>query len=158
MRMIIVACSIALLAAAPAGAKLVSAGFGKSWGKPGVSLEQYRADAVACGRQAASLDLSWSNPARALVLASRLIDNAADIQAAGDALRIASPERNVAKAGDLIHSALDHCLVEHGYRQFRLTGEQRHRLAKLPTGSIERHTYLHSLASDPVILASQAVD
>ena len=41
---------------------------------------------------------------------------------------------------------------------FKLTTEQRHRLSKLPVGSDARHAYLHSLASNPDILARQAAE
>jgi hypothetical protein len=144
--------------AIPAGARLVTPARSVSWGKAGVSLETYRTDAIACGRQAAALDLRDTAPAKSLVLASRLIENATDVESASNAMWIASPERNIGKAGDLIKAALDQCLIDKGYRQFRLSDAQRKRLAKLPTGSLERHTYLHSLASNPEILAHQAVN
>ena len=148
----------ATIAAFPLQARLVSAGAGISWGKPGVSLQDYRSDAVACGRQAAALDVSRSGPAESFILASRLLENPPDIETAGDAMRIAAPERNFAKVGDMLKLALDDCLVARGYRQFKLTGDQRARLGKLATGSRERHAYLHSLASNPDILARQAVN
>ncbi|MDB5693407.1 MAG: hypothetical protein JWO81_2470 [Alphaproteobacteria bacterium] len=158
MRRLIVAIGLSALAAIPAQARYVSAGYDKSWGKVGVSLAAYRGDAVACGRQAASLDLAGSDPARALVLASRLIDNAPDVETASDAMRIASPERNFLKAGDLLQAALERCLTQRGYRRFKLTSGQRHRLSELPIGSDARHAYLHSLASNPDVLTRQAVD
>jgi hypothetical protein len=145
-------------AALPAEARNVTPGRSLSWGKAGVSLQDYRADAIACGRLAAALDLRNTGPARSLVIASRLLDNASDAESASLAMWIASPERSFAKAGDIMKAALDHCLIEKGYRQFRLTDTQRKRLSRLPNGSVERHAYLHSLASNPVILARQAVN
>jgi hypothetical protein len=158
MRMIVLTACIAAAAASPAEARLVGPGFDKSWGKAGVSLEQYRADAIACGREAAAIDLAGSGPAKSLVIASRMLDNNPTLETAGVAMWIASPERNFAKAGDIMHARLDRCLTDHGYREFKLSTEQRHRLRRLPVGSLERHTYLHRLASDPTILASQAID
>ena len=47
-----------------------------SWGKAGVSLEDYRADAVACAREAVNLDIANTTAAKRLVAASRAIDTA----------------------------------------------------------------------------------
>ena len=72
------ACAVATaaaFAASAAGARLVSPGFSISWGKAGVTLTQYRADAIACGQNAAATDLSNTDPAKALVIGSRLIGN-----------------------------------------------------------------------------------
>jgi hypothetical protein len=149
--------AIALIAtsAVPAQARLVAPGHSLSWGKPGVSLEDYRSDAVACGRQAAAVDLRGTGPAKSFVLASRLIENAFTLEDTTNAMWIASPERNFGKAGDIMKEALDGCLIAKGYRQFKLTGAQQKKLGKLPTGSLQRHAYLHSLASNPDILAHQ---
>src|SRR3954470_17760950 len=177
---ILLIASVAALAAAPAAARLVSPGLGISWGKPGVTLTQYRADAIQCGRHAAATDLAGTDPARALVLGSRLMENdptvgpgavtdptggpsaAADaVQGAGSSpsvMQMIGPERQFAKAGDILESALERCLREHGYRKFKLTSEQRHRLSKMPLGSDARHSYLHSLASNPDVLTRQAAD
>ena len=73
-------------------------------------------------------------------------------------MQMIGPERQFAKAGDILESALERCLREHGYRKFKLTSEQRHRLSKLRVGSDARHAYLHSLASDPEVLTRQATD
>jgi hypothetical protein len=158
MRKLIVAVSLAALAAAPASARYVGPGSSQSWGKANVSLADYRADAVACGRQAAAVDVAGTAPAEALVVASRMLDNAPDAWTAVDAMRIASPERNMLKVGDILQAELDRCLAARGYHKFKLTAQQRHKLAKLPVGSDARHAYLHSLASDPTLLARQAVD
>lgn len=180
MRTVTVGLSIALLAAAPAGARLVSAGPGQSWGKAGVSLAQYRADAIACGHEAAAYDLKGSDPARALIVASRMMDNegasrAAPVgseaggpsaasdpldlgRAAAIAKQMVDPQRQFAKAGELLENALEQCLTKRGYRKFGLTKAQRSRLAKLATGSDARHAYLHSLASDPAVLEQQPAD
>jgi hypothetical protein len=73
-------------------------------------------------------------------------------------MRMISPERQFAKAGDILERAVERCLSERGYRKFKLTSDQRHRLSKLPIGSDARHAYLHSLASDPEVLTRQAAD
>ena len=158
MRKLIAAIAVSAFVAAPAAARYVGPGRDKSWGKPGVTLADYRADAVTCGRQAAALDVADSSPAKAFVLASRLIDNAPDLERVGVAMQIASPERNFLKVGDMLQAALERCLTARGYHKFKLTSAQRHRLARLAPGSDERHAYLHSLASDPEVLARQAVN
>jgi hypothetical protein len=181
MRMLVVAACIMVVAASPAAARLVSAGYGKSWGKAGVSLEQYRADSVACGRLAAGTDLRGTDPAEALVIATRLIDNGDEgsqaaakiansqaggapvsvIDLAGPSLlvdQMVNPGRQISKAADILHSTLDQCLTERGYRRFHLTSDQMRRLSKLPLGSDARRSYLHSLASNPQILARQTIE
>jgi hypothetical protein len=170
----------ALVFAAPVAARLVSPGYGISWGKAGVSLAQYRADAIQCGQNAAATDLANTDPAKALVVGSRMIANdpngnmpsvvdpMAGPSAAPDVVgnsgssasvnQMIAPDRQIAKAGDILESTLERCLRQKGYSKFKLTSEQRHRLSKLPIGSDARHAYLHSLASDPKVLTRQAVD
>lgn len=53
--------------------------------------------------------------------------------------------------------ALRACLTERGYREFRLTEEQRAHLRTLPEGSDERRAYLHQLGSDSAVLAAQGL-
>jgi hypothetical protein len=179
---IALACTAAAFVAVtggPAAARLVSPGLGISWGKPGISLAQYRADAIQCGQNAAATDLAGTDPAKALVIGSRMIANdpnaspaavvdpragpAASADVVGSAgstpgvEQMIGPDRQIAKAGDILETALERCLARHGYRKFKLTGEQRRKLAKLPLGSDARHAYLHSLASDPEVLERQAV-
>ena len=145
-----------------------------SWGKPGVSYEQYRADATICLREAAGTDLTGTEPANALVLASRRIETALTndftpmVGGGFDPLitfanavqqqRIAArPDLRIRQARDILQARLDHCLEEHGYRRFQLTDAQRRRLNHFDMRQPERQVYLHSLASDPQVLASQAV-
>ena len=52
-------------------------------------------------------------------------------------------------------SIAERCLVDRGYSRFRLTAEQQATLGRLKKGSPERHRFLHALASDPDVLASQ---
>lgn len=180
MRRPILIAAMLAVAAAPAAARLVSPGAGISWGKAGVSLDQYRKDAIECGRNAAATDLAGTDPAKALVIGSRLMENdpnaaagavvdptagpaaAADVVAGAGStpgvMQMIGPERQFAKAGDILEGALERCLKTRGYRKFKLTSEQRHRLAKLPPGSDARHFYLHSLASNADVLARQAVN
>jgi len=131
-----------------------------SWGKPGVSFEAYRADATACLRAAAATDLTGTEPAEALVLASRRVETAlnSDPWSVAQAVDAARPDLSVRQAREIIQARLDHCLADHGYHRFRLTDAQRRQLNHFSLRQPERQVYLHSLASDPQVLASQAFD
>jgi hypothetical protein len=165
--------------AAPAAASPAS-----SWGKAGVSFEEYRADATNCLREAAATDLSGSEPARALVLATRRIeagltrdltpivnggaglapatarpafdpfDQAA--QRVGLARSLARVDLRMRQAREILQARLEQCLAGRGYRHFRLTEAQRRMLDRFPARAPERQAYLHRLASDPQILATQS--
>lgn len=126
-----------------------------SWGKAGVSLEQYRADSFACTRQAVYHDISKSDPAKAFQLATRLADDETDPLAYARAGQMVGVERQMAKVKALQYATLEQCLSGLGYRPFRLTTAQRARLEELKAGSDERRAYLHSLAADPEVLAAQ---
>jgi hypothetical protein len=167
-----------LVISSPATAKLVTGGPGVSWGKAGISLDQYRRDAIACGLHASGSDLEGTDPAKAMVVASRRIENdpnggpnavqdgtqppGAAYDALGSSGSTASvtemANRQIGKAGDILKRELERCLAGLGYHPFKLTGEQKRKLARLPAGSDARHAYLHSLASNPDILEHQAVN
>jgi hypothetical protein len=145
--------------ASPATADRISAGHQKSWGKGGVSLEQYWADSTECAQAAAETDLEGSKPARALQFWTRLgngnmpPNNYADIWMS---MRI-NPEVQWNRAATILRRELEGCLMMRGYVRFELTEEQHAMLKDLEQGSDERRAYLHSLASDPAILAQQAI-
>jgi len=142
--------------ASPASAERIGPGHHKSWGKAGVSFEDYASDAGMCGQRAANIDLAGTQPARALVLASRFMDN----WKGGDAImavRFASLDVQWNRAATIMQRELDSCLIERGYVKFELTRGQARRLRTLEQDSEERRQYLHSLASDPEILAAQAL-
>jgi hypothetical protein len=151
---------IALAATAGLGSASAASRPTLSWGKSGVSYEAYRADATACLRAAASTDLTGTEPAEALVLASRRIETAmnSDPWSVAEVTDMARPDLRIRQARDIIQARLNHCLVAHGYSRFRLTDAQRRQLNHFNLRQPERQVYLHSLASDPQILASQSVD
>jgi hypothetical protein len=178
---------ILILLAATAG--LASAAYAAnapqtSWGKAGISFDDYRSDATFCLREAAGTDLTGTEPANALVLASRRMaagdtnDYTPSVGGASGAStaiatggfdplieaanrmqreRIAArPDLRIRQAHDIMQRRLDHCLAGRGYHRFRLTDDQRRRLRHFPERAAERQTYLYSLASDPRILAAQS--
>jgi len=145
-----------------------------SWGKAGVSLDQYRADAAACTAQGYFKDISGTRAAQAFVRGSRELDDAtqsnfqpapgedpteAELIYAGHMQAIVhsvNPERQMADIATLQQDIVDTCLIAHGYRRFRLSDAQRRDLARLAIGSTARRQYLFRLASDPAVLAQQA--
>ena len=133
-----------------------------SWGKAGVSFEQYRADAVTCGKAGYYRDVSDSKAAQAFVKGSRMIDTALSTGADPgiDVARVVEgvrPELRMREVGALLMGGVEQCLVGLGYSRFRLTEEQRDEAEKLKVGTPERHAYLHRLASDADVLARQRI-
>ena len=148
-----------------------------TWGKAGVSFEEYRDDAVTCGRTAHYADVSQTEHAKAFAEATRRLEAADDhsmgpagATTADDAYRMAElgarserirssirPEKRLRELKAALVSIVERCLEERGYSRFRLTIEQQQALNRLQRGSPERHAYLHRLASDHGVLASQAV-
>lgn len=179
MRILIALAATVALAGAAAAASAPQT----SWGKAGVSFDDYRGDATFCLRQSAATDLTGTEPANALVLASRrmatgetndytpsiggasstssrIIGGGFDpiIEAANRMQRermAARPELRIRQAHDIMQRRLDNCLAGRGYHRFRLTDDQRRQLRRLPARAAERQTYLYSLASDPQVLAAQ---
>ena len=157
------------LAAVSAPAATSTQGPKESWGKAGVSFEQYREDAVECGRSGYYLDVSSTEAAKQLVSASRQLDMIAQgsgvdpmdqaLHYANQRQRIVSsthPDKQFNDIKDLLQATVDRCLKSRGYLKFQLTDDQRRALRKLKIGSEARHIYLYRLASDPAVLAGQA--
>lgn len=143
-----------------------------SWGKAGVTLEAYRADAVACGREGYYLDVSNTEAAKVFKQASSQLENneaslaatamTGDLdrtmQIANDSTRIverARPAERMKEVRTLLQDTVSGCLQARGYTRFQLTPAQQRHLRALKIGSPGRHAYLHRLASDPAVLAAQ---
>lgn len=140
-----------------------------SWGKPGVTLETYRADAVACGREGYYLDVSNTEAAKAFKQASSQLENneaslsmggSLDraIQIANDSSRIVErtrPAQRMKEVRTLLQDTVSSCLRARGYTRFQLTPEQQRYVQSLKIGSPARHAYMHGLASNPAVLAAQ---
>jgi len=148
---------LSLALAAPASARMIGAGYKTSWGKAGVSLEDYWIDSSQCGFQAYNLDLTGTGPARVLIIASRMAENPISVEDAARARQFANEEVQWDRAASIMQSELDSCLIRRGYVKFKLTDSQADELAGLEKGSLERRRFLHSLASDPAVLAAQGV-
>ena len=156
----------------------------ESWGKAGVSLAQYRQDALECALKGHYLDISKTDDAKAFVKASRQLDavttgasaptttgasatgpnstNSIDQMAeyANQQQHIVDsvrPEERFHSIKRMLVDRTGQCLANRGYSKFRLTEEQRHQLRKLKFGSDERRTYLYNLASNPGVLQTQGI-
>jgi len=148
-----------------------------SWGKAGVDLETYRDDSLECGLLGYYADVSETEQAQAFVRATRQmesIDNpnytpsSATAAQATDMMVIQArqydqirrgirPEKRMEELKLGLEGVVQQCLRERGYVQFRLTDAQREALSEFDRGSDERRAFLHSLASNPEIIASQPV-
>ena len=154
----------------------------ESWGKAGVSLAQYRQDALDCGLQGYYTDISKTDDAQAFVKASKQLDAITTggmapmrtgssgtgpdtTDSIDQALRYADQQEHIIQGirpeerfknikATLVTNA-QQCLQKRGYSKFELTADQQKRLRKLKAGSDERRAYLYSLATDPAVLQSQ---
>jgi hypothetical protein len=184
MRILIVPVALLCISGAAMAAPAPEA----SWGKAGVSLQDYRLDATLCLRTVEHLDLQGTEPAEALVRGTRRIDTiyaqaggefggagapagqsqpaggqaspGGAIQPGGQVMNVVEftrPQHRINQIRALMRVAMHACLTELGYTRFRLTEEQREALRRLRYGEPERHAFLHRLASDPAVLAAQAL-
>jgi hypothetical protein len=150
-----------------------------SWGKPGVSMADYRLDSAQCIIEASggaptqgadsSVDRKSADPNQTsntsesrggtngpggLASSGAIVySGSANPEDANQAaIQQRAQELSAKRAQKMV---MESCLASRGYHQFRLTPEQAAHLAKLPEGSAERRTYLHSLGSDPAVIAAQ---
>lgn len=172
MRALAIAACLILIAPALAEAPSMADLHKTSWGKAGVSFEQYRTDAVQCALKASSYDITKAPVGKKLIAFSKGRENArlhARLQAptewGGDGPYFAkrSPwiehfqDSAYLETRDLQYDLLGQCLHARGYRQFRLTAQQIKTLDGLQRGSDARRAYLHHLASDPAVIARQGL-
>jgi len=146
-----------------------------SWGKPGVSLADYRADAIACATDAVNLDIARTEVGQRLVTQQKAVEKLSQelwmwAPAQSSGYRGAyTPTAAIIRAhipggpvtfddiSGIQYGALDRCLIGKGYQQFKLTAGQIETLRHLKRGSDERRYYLHSLASDPQVMKRQGL-
>lgn len=133
----------------------------ESWGKAGVTYDQYRLDAVECSSEGYNLDISQTEDAKAFVRASRQLEteigSGLDPYTYQSIVKNARPGMRYRSIKNLQQSTVDHCLANRGYRKFRLNAQQRDGLQKLKVGSLERHMYLYRLGTDSNVVGTQAV-
>jgi hypothetical protein len=138
---------------------------GISWGKTGISFEQYRGDAVECGRSGYYLDVADTEAAQVFRRATRVLEaSEANATPSVDtyitSARIVEgtrPEYRMEDVRKLLQGTVDGCLIDRGYTPFQLSQAQRKQLGRLKMGSPERHAFLYKLATDPEVLSAQKV-
>lgn len=176
--------AISLISVLTATSVLAAPAPEESWGKAGITLAQYRRDAIECGLQGYYTDISKTDDAKAFVNASQQLDAITTsgtvpatvdsnpmgpdtTNAAAEATQYAAQQRHIVESvrpderykslKQLLVSKTEQCLVGRGYSKFELTEDQRHALRKLKAGSDQRRAYLYSLASNPAVLQNQRI-
>lgn len=147
-----------------------------SWGKAGVSYEDYRQDSIACGKQGATTSMAGRPEYDAVMLGIGRQDTDIDIgrslppsathedpieKLARDyALNGAKsrPEPKVKALQGVLEAAVRDCLSARGYTRFVLTPDQAAALSKHKKGAEGRFRYLHALASSETVLDQQRYD
>lgn len=170
---------------APMLGACVSNGPMTSWGKEGVSMTDYRVDGAYCAVMASRTQpgdngantaggISGKNsslpstPAVSTSQSSGAPSGGAFPTGGGGSYRDSAPPDVVSRAAQQQRSqemaaqrakadALKSCLYERGYTEFKLTPEQRAKLATLPEGSDERREFLYKLGTDPAVLKANKV-
>jgi hypothetical protein len=138
-----------------------------SWGKAGVSYEQYRADVLECGTAGLNTKIDDTAPVAELRKGTRQledVDNRMSSQQGDMANNIAErqaiersiqPGQQVLRIKEIMFETIRQCMIDHQYVRFALTDQQQAEYRKVSGGPANRAKYIHSLASDPAILESQ---
>jgi hypothetical protein len=124
-----------------------------SWGKPNVAFAEYRTDADECSDEAFGAKL-WLEPIYRIVRANYQYNMDLYSYARAGDMMIHGVTVTVA---DQLQNAVDRCLIDRGYTRFRLTEAQNRQLSRLHRGTMERAHFLHSLAADASVMATQAL-
>jgi hypothetical protein len=140
-----------------------------SWGKAGVSKQDYGNDVGMCTGIASQVG-SGSGVNTAGGVSGRNSGAGGSGAAPGSsgtvaggtyqgmassdyAQRAATQQRSQEMAAKRAQTdAYKSCLAERGYKEFTLSAEQRAHLATLKAGSNEYHEYLYSLGTDPAVV------
>jgi hypothetical protein len=152
-----------------------------SWGKAGVSLEQYARDATECADTSRTVAVSIKpetlkrldalSSVQLLHLAMQIVSREGDPVAIVAAMSDTKSADDIARRSstfqgryisaarqdvvDELQAVLDKCLTDRGYVRIKLTDAQARALSHLKRHSPERTAYLHALDADPDIIAQQ---
>lgn len=131
-----------------------------SWGKAGVTLADYKADALACGLKGHNTDVADTEAAAVLKRASsdlrsneaNLVNESAETQlgtvlTSARIVEGARPAKRFREVKAVQLDAVSRCLSERGYIRFRLSEAEAAQLKRLARGSEARRQFLHALAS-----------
>jgi hypothetical protein len=175
-----VICAIALTSSA-----LAKQPNNTSWGKSGVSLDQYARDATECA-EISRYATTYIKPKTLRQLdglsSAQLLDTVMQIGGSptGNAMNVLGAitklrsEDDIARrtntfgarylatvsfdVRDQLQVIIDKCLIERGYTRIRLTDSQVDTLSKFKRHSAERTAYLHSVDSDAAVVAGQRIE
>lgn len=123
----------------------------ESWGKPGVTFDQYRADSVECAKIGYFRDVSQDEPAKRFITGFTAADN--NLNSGGNAsdwinsILRTQPDRQKRRLHAIQLGDVERCLADKGYSRFRLSRSEMKTLASYPRGSEARHRYLYTLAA-----------
>jgi hypothetical protein len=135
----------------------------ESWGKPGVTFAQYRADALECANltygapitldSLPAVGAGYQGAFLPISLASKLTPGTVQIYTT----TLVEGVKHAAwmDISEQLQDVLDRCLVEKGYSRFRLTAAQMERLDHLKKASPRRLQYLYQLGSDAAVVGPQ---
>ena len=135
----------------------------ESWGKPGVTLAQYRADALECAQltYGAPITLHPLPPMPTGFFGVALPNGEwLDLRPGHVKIYTTTLVEGVKHAAwmdvsEQLQVVLDRCLLDKGYTRFRLTAAQMAQLDHLKKMSPERVQYLYRLGSDANVVAAQ---
>ena len=155
-----------------------------SWGKSGITFEQYRADALDCGKNGLASDIDNSDPVNTLRRAETQleaidtqpwamttvtnnkapnggvdVDTTQAVSRAHDEQAIMEgtrPKEQYARIKQLMFVAVRKCMIDHGYARFALTEAQRAEMRRIKD-PVPRRAYLFGLASDANVLDKQKI-
>jgi hypothetical protein len=157
--------AISAFALASSPALAVGKRSNESWGRAGVSLAAYHADALDCANRAYGVEVhmrpygpasaAWAGAFLPAAIWTSLTPGRVPIYTTTyvEGYRHAAWMDTV----EQLQAVVDSCLTERGYQRFRLTSAQMRTLRRLQQGSAEREQYLHSLGSDAQVLSAQAL-
>jgi hypothetical protein len=184
MRLLIVFSAFAAIAiTSPA---IVEKSGASSWGKAGVSLEEYARDAAECADTSRYVTtyiepktlrrLDALSSAQLLDTVNQIGGQSSSFNAMGIVGDITTlrTSNDIARrtntfgakyvslvsldVRDQLQAVLDRCLIERGYERIRLTEPQATSLKKLKRHSPERTAYLHAIGSDAMLVKHQRID
>lgn len=123
----------------------------ESWGKPGVTFDQYRADSVECAKIGYFRDVSQDEPGKRFITGFTAADN--NLNGGGDAsdwinsILRTQPDRQKRRLHAIQVGDVERCLAGKGYSRFLLSRGEVKMLKRHPRGSEARHRYMHQLAA-----------
>jgi len=137
----------------------------ESWGKPGVTFAQYRADALECANATYGAPIALHPlPPMPTGFLGIAVQNGEvlDLRPGHVKLYTTTLVEGVKHAtwmdiSEQLQKVLDSCLVEKGYTRFRLTAGQMQRLGHLKHASPERLQFLYQLGSDATVVVPQKI-